>query len=81
MDDQTPLFRVPGEGGRSPERQAQLRQLATLDRELAAVDAALEAIDAGSYGRCEVCREPIADERLAADPVTVRCAAHEGAGS
>jgi RNA polymerase-binding transcription factor DksA len=45
---------------------------------LADVAAAQERLVAGSYGRCERCGEPIADERLDALPATrwcVRCAA------
>ena len=37
------------------------------------VDAALERIDAGTYGRCEVCQDPIEDDRLAADPLVRFC--------
>jgi DnaK suppressor protein len=57
----------------------------TLDREmeqslednaehlLSSIDAALSRIDAGTYGRCERCGEPIADERLEALPYAARC--------
>jgi DnaK suppressor protein len=44
---------------------------------LAAVDAAQERVAAGTYGRCAVCGQPIASERLAARPdvaTCVRCA-------
>ena len=47
------------------------------ERRLAETDAAILRVDAGTYGRCEVCGEAIADERLEARPVArtcVRCA-------
>jgi len=40
------------------------------------VDAALERMDQGSYGLCEVCREPIETERLMADPLVCACLDH-----
>jgi RNA polymerase-binding transcription factor DksA len=43
--------------------------------ELAQVDAALERLDAGRYGRCRDCAEPIAPERLLAQPWAARCLA------
>lgn len=41
------------------------------------IDDALRRIDDGHYGVCEICREPIGSERLAARPVArtcIRCA-------
>src|SRR4051795_4760801 len=41
------------------------------------IDEALRRIDDGHYGVCEICREPIGSERLAARPVArtcIRCA-------
>jgi phosphoserine phosphatase RsbU/P len=40
------------------------------------VDAALERIDSGSYGICEVCHEPVEEERLMADPLVRYCLDH-----
>ena len=40
------------------------------------VDTALARMDNGSYGRCEVCHEPIETDRLIADPLTRFCLAH-----
>ncbi|MDP8969467.1 MAG: TraR/DksA C4-type zinc finger protein [Actinomycetota bacterium] len=40
---------------------------------LAEVEAALRRLDDGTYGRCEVCGKPIADERLEAVPATRFC--------
>jgi DnaK suppressor protein len=43
--------------------------------ELAQVAAAIERLDAGRYGNCLSCGEPIAPERLAAQPWAARCLA------
>jgi sigma-B regulation protein RsbU (phosphoserine phosphatase) len=49
------------------EENGELRYL------LAEVDAALERIGKGTYGLCEVCRDPIESERLMADPLVRVC--------
>jgi RNA polymerase-binding transcription factor DksA len=41
--------------------------------ELAEVDGALDRLAAATYGRCEVCGEPIPAERLTARPTATRC--------
>jgi RNA polymerase-binding protein DksA len=43
------------------------------DHLLAAIDAALGRIDAGTYGLCERCAKPIAQERLEALPWATKC--------
>lgn len=53
-----------------------LSQVAVHDRlqtTLADVDRALAKLDGGTYGRCDVCGEPINDDRLEALPWAVRC--------
>ena len=45
--------------------------------EVGAIEAALARLDAGTYGRCEACSSPIADERLEAVPATRFCRDHE----
>jgi DnaK suppressor protein len=53
-----------------------LSQVAVHDRlqnALADVERALTKLEEGSYGRCDVCSEPIAEERLEALPWAVRC--------
>jgi DnaK suppressor protein len=40
---------------------------------LAHIDAALTRLDEGTYGRCERCGQPIAEERLEALPYATRC--------
>lgn len=48
-------------------------QLQDLLRE---VDAALERMDAGTFGLCEVCHDPVENDRLLADPLTRYCIDH-----
>lgn len=43
---------------------------------LAEVDAALERAENGTYGVCEVCRQPIAPGRLEARPTARTCVQH-----
>ena len=40
---------------------------------LAEIEAARTRVDEGTYGRCEVCGEPIPDRRLEARPVARTC--------
>ncbi len=47
-----------------------------LESELADVDAALARIADGTFGTCEVCGQPIAEERLHANPAARTCTAH-----
>ncbi len=47
-----------------------------LRRLLDEVEAALERMDDGTYGLCEVCKEPIEAERLVADPLLRLCISH-----
>jgi RNA polymerase-binding transcription factor DksA len=55
------------------ENMALLNQL---NEQLDDIDHALAKMDAGTYGRCEVCGEPIAEARLEAMPATRFCIAH-----
>ena len=48
----------------------------TLSGLLEQVDAALTRISAGSYGNCEICNQPIEDDRLRTDPLVQSCASH-----
>src|SRR5262249_28554266 len=43
---------------------------------LAEVDAALARMDDGTYGKCEVCHDPIESDRLLADPLARLCLDH-----
>jgi RNA polymerase-binding transcription factor DksA len=42
-------------------------------RSLSEIDAALVRLDEGTYGVCEICGRPIAEERLAALPAVRTC--------
>jgi RNA polymerase-binding protein DksA len=55
------------------ERQHVVSLLEQARDHLAAIDDALSRLDEGDYGRCEVCGQPIAPERLAARPTASRC--------
>jgi RNA polymerase-binding transcription factor DksA len=60
------------------EREKEFSILEQVEAELADVDRALARLDEGTYGRCEVCGEPIADERLASLPAARFCVEHQG---
>lgn len=47
-------------------------------RHLHEIDAALERIADDTYGRCEVCRRPIPQERLEVRPTARTCVQHAG---
>lgn len=54
-----------------------LSMLEQVDGELADVDEAYARLEAGTYGSCEVCGRPIAEERLEALPAARRCTEHQ----
>ncbi len=67
------------DGGQVAAGQDEIMALATdLRAQLDDVQRALEKLDAGTYGRCEVCDEPIGDERLAVMPAARYCMVHAG---
>ncbi len=68
--DESPEARAVAE-----ERARELAALRQVQGDLEAVDRALAHLDEGTYGTCEACGEPIADEVLAAAPATRRCGA------
>ncbi len=47
-----------------------------LSRLLREVDSALQRMDDGTYGICDVCKEPVESGRLIADPLTRLCIDH-----
>jgi len=57
-----------------PHRAAIDDATATLDD----VDRALDRLSEGTYRTCEVCRAPLNDARLAANPTLRHCADHVG---
>ena len=50
--------------------------LAEAERTLDAIDHALERLDDASYGTCEACGQPIAEERLAEHSTARTCERH-----
>jgi len=63
---------VAAEQGENAALAGQLRE------QLDDVERALGKLDDGTYGRCEVCGEPIGDDRLEAMPATRFCIVHAG---
>lgn len=55
------------------ERQQTAALLEAARAQLAELDAAIRRVEGGDYGRCEVCGQPIAPERLEALPTTRTC--------
>ena len=64
-------------GSETFEREKDFSILEQVEAELADVQRALQRIDDGTYGHCEACREPIPDERLAAQPAARFCVEHQ----
>jgi RNA polymerase-binding protein DksA len=60
-------------GQATAERVNLLTMVKSLRDTLREVEAALERMDAGTYGRCQKCGQPIAEERLEALPATRLC--------
>jgi DnaK suppressor protein len=68
-----------GEGtAMAVDRLSQVGVHDRLQTTLADVERALVKLDEGSYGICDVCGEPIAEERLEALPWAVRCVKDAG---
>lgn len=59
------------------EREKDFSILEVVEAELEAVERALRRLDDGTYGSCEACHQPIADERLEAEPATRFCVQHQ----
>lgn len=57
------------------ERSQALSRIEQTRRRLAEVEAALAKMDEGTYGTCEDCGQEIAEARLEARPLSVRCVA------
>ena len=55
--------------------------LTEAERTLDDVDRALERLDDGTYGTCEACGEPIAEDRLDAHAAARTCERHLGANT
>jgi len=55
------------------DRSIELSLEDNADHLIAAIDAALGRLEAGTYGQCERCSQPIAEERLEALPWATKC--------
>ena len=55
------------------ERQHIAALVSQAREHLAEIDSALWKLDDGRYGVCEICGQPVGDERLAARPTATRC--------
>ncbi len=54
-------------------RERDLSILESVEAELADIEHALRRLDEGTYGTCEACGKPIADDRLEAQPAARFC--------
>jgi DnaK suppressor protein len=61
------------------ERSQVTSMITRTRRRLAEVEAALVRLEAGTYGRCEVCGDPIGAGRLEARPTARTCVGHAAA--
>jgi RNA polymerase-binding protein DksA len=59
------------------EREKDLSIIESVRASLEDIDSAEHRLDQGTYGMCEVCHEPIGDERLEAVPAARFCVAHQ----
>src|SRR6476646_7141768 len=65
------------DSGQVAAEQGETRAIeASLADQLSDVDHALAKVDDGTYGRCEVCGQEIAEARLEAMPATRYCINH-----
>ena len=66
-------------GSETFERTKNLSLQEDIDGRLADIARALDKLDSGVYGTCEVCDEPIPDERLEIVPAARFCVEHQAA--
>jgi DnaK suppressor protein len=64
-------------GSETFEREKEFSILEAVEAELDDIERALRRLDAGSYGTCDICHQPIGDERLEAMPATRFCVDHQ----
>src|SRR5262245_45770741 len=79
-DDETLSFDENfADSGQVAAEQGEAKGLANrLRDQLSDVQRALDKLDNGSYGKCEICGNPISDARLEAMPATRYCIDHAG---
>lgn len=74
------LDQHPGDSGTETfEREKDMAILGTLEDQIKEVDKALVRVDDGTYGVCEKCSKPIAEERLEVVPTARYCVEDQGA--
>jgi RNA polymerase-binding transcription factor DksA len=66
-------------GSETFEREKDMAILGTLEEQIGEVDRALKRLDEGTYGTCEACGKPIAEERLEVVPTARYCVEDQGA--
>ncbi|MBI2704339.1 MAG: TraR/DksA C4-type zinc finger protein [Actinobacteria bacterium] len=67
------------DSGQVAAEQGEAKSLANrLRDQLSDVQRALDKLDDGSYGKCEICSNPISEARLEAMPATRYCIDHAG---
>jgi RNA polymerase-binding transcription factor DksA len=59
------------------DQEWELSVIESLEGQLSLIDEALKRIDAGTYGRCEICKRPIGEERLVERPMARFCKKHQ----
>jgi RNA polymerase-binding transcription factor DksA len=64
-------------GSETFEREKEFSILEQVEAELDDIERALRRLDAGTYGECDICHQPIGDERLEAMPATRFCVDHQ----
>ena len=64
--------------GASSALSSVVHVLAATEALLRDTEVALTRLEAGTYSKCELCGEPIAQEILSRSPLARRCEAHEG---
>jgi RNA polymerase-binding transcription factor DksA len=64
-------------GSETFEREKEFSILEEVEAEMADVERALRRLEEGTYGRCEVCRQAIAEERLEVLPAARFCLTHQ----
>ncbi len=68
--------RTQSGGAELAERTLQLGLLESVEAQIAEVGEARERVRMGTYGLCEHCGQPIAAERLEAQPLARSCTTH-----
>lgn len=76
MDVMSPIAEPNEAADKIEELDERGEEVVTLSARLADVRRALQSFDEGVYGRCEVCKKEIEEERLEANPAARTCREH-----